>query len=78
MSEKRKPKYTILLKEQGKKSKKVELFTKSQWRGECRKDVMLGQRRFRLRVNGRWWPENKRVFFTKTEVKELFFRAMES
>lgn len=79
MSDKRKPKYTILLKKEGNgKSNKIELFPASLWTDVYRLSDNLGRDRFRIRVNGKWWPEGKRKFITKTEVKELLFKEMES
>ena len=79
MGEKRKPKYTILLKKEGnKKSNKVELFPASLWTTHYKDRDNCGRDRFRVRVNGKWWPDNKIEFITKTNVKELFFKTMES
>lgn len=70
MSEKRKPAWSLLIKRQGgKKTNKVELFDATLW-NDGPPD------RYRLRVNGKWWPEHKREYFTKTHVKELVFKAM--
>jgi len=74
MSEKRKPVYIILLRNQGKeKSNKIEIFNASDF-GYKR----TGHKtyRYRLRVNGRWWPKGKKEFFRKNEIKEIMFRSM--
>ena len=71
MGEKRKADYVILLKNRGKsKSSKVELFS-CETMGE-----MYFDKRDRLRVNGKWWPEGERKFFNKTQVKEMVFRSI--
>jgi len=70
MSEKRKPTFILLLKKSGKKTNKVEVFRKDLWLGPDERDY------WRIRVNGKWWPSNERKFITKTELKELFFRAI--
>lgn len=66
MADSRKADYTILLRKRSKKSHKLELFCSSKWRGGWKG-------RFRLRLNGKWWPLEMK-FYTKTEVKELFFK----
>ena len=68
MGEKRKPDVVLLPKKQG-KSNKVEMFCKRQWQP----DNYMGKQ-YRLRVNGKWFPKDKVVYFNKTEVKELFFK----
>ena len=81
MAEKRKPKYTLLLRKQGnEKTNKVELFPASLWKsGEAYSERdNLGRDRFRIRVNGKWWPTDKVLFVTKTKAKELFFKNIES
>ena len=72
MSEKRKPYATLLLKKEGKaKSNKVEMFRKALWENDNNMD-----NRYRLRVNGKWFPEGEMRFFTKTAIKEMFFRNL--
>lgn len=76
MSEKRKPCFTFLLRYPGKKkSHKIEVFQASLW-GET--TGMRGRSilRYRLRANGKWYPEGSGSFFTKTEIKELLFRSI--
>lgn len=68
MSEKRKPYAVLLLKING-KTNKVEMFNRELWEP----DNHMG-RKFRCRVNGKWFPKGKREFFSKTQIKEMFFR----
>ena len=72
MSDKRKPKYVLLLKKEGKKTSKVEVFDGHLFKGYPHEIFY----RFRLRVNGKWWPEGKRKYLTKTQIKELFFKCI--
>jgi len=70
MSEKRKPEFVLLLKKQG-KTNKVEAFNRTLW------EPTNGMgKKYRIRVNGKWWPKNEKKFINKTELKELFFRAI--
>jgi hypothetical protein len=69
MGEKRKPCNVILLKKQGKKTNKVEMFSAH----TMGKGYRLN--RYRLRINGKWWPKGKEEYFTKTRVKELVFQS---
>jgi hypothetical protein len=83
MGEKRKPDLVILLTIPGKKSNKVELFRSDEWPAKYH---YLGGRvsdprnRYRIRVNGKWWPENKdgRGFNTyyKSEVFKLLQKSI--
>ena len=60
---------TILLRKQGNgKTNKIELFEAYDF-GEG-----YQLKRFRLRVNGKWWPKGERKFVTKTQVKEMLFK----
>lgn len=89
MSDLRKPKYILLLRYPGNGSKpkrvKIELFESRLWRknrevnkpfSDARKSFT--EARFRLRVNGKWWPKNEMRFVTKTEAKELIFRNIKA
>ena len=88
MSEKRKPKYTILLKRAGKKkSHKIELFESKLWADNMpfRETLrhLLECDRFRVRIDGKWLPEKateqgKIEFFTTTRIKELIFRNIQA
>ena len=75
MGEKRKPAYTFLLRNHSKpRGIKVELFRSAlwdSWAAHC-----AGSTRFRVRVDGKWWPEKGPVFLTKTEVKNAIFRGI--
>jgi len=72
MSEKRKPILTILLKKQGKPTNKIEVFSERCWpkKGYTRNGY------WRIRVNGAWWPKNEFKLITKTQLKELMFKAI--
>ena len=79
MSEKRKPIYTLLLRYEGKKtSAKVEVFPAKLWTDVYTKRDHTGRDHFRLRINGKWFdsPEGKKQYFTKTQVKNSFFKSI--
>jgi hypothetical protein len=69
MGEKRKPTLTILLKKSGKSSGKVEIYPASLWGVHWRK--------YRLKVNGKWYPPREKVFYYKTQIKEMFFQSLD-
>jgi len=74
MSEKRKPSYTLLLKKEGNtKYDKLELFDRRLYKKYSYKNGV-----WRLRVNGKWFPPNKREphFFTGEEVRKMFFKQI--
>ncbi len=70
MAEKRKPHATMLLKFKG-KTNKMEMFNMRQWEPHNH----MGNK-YRIRINGAWFPKGKKVFFTKTEIKEMYFRGI--
>ena len=80
MSEKRKPLYTILLRYQGKKkSVKCEVYHAKLWTDQYTKSNYTGRDRFRLRINGKWFETPKgRKYFTKTQIKNMFFKSIRS
>lgn len=77
MGERRRPIMTILLKKQGKKTNKVELFKATDF-------VTLGcigynknpENCYRLRVNGKWFPKGEKRFLWKSEIRNLLFRSL--
>jgi len=72
MSEKRRADVTLLIRFKGNsKSTKVELFKASQWGFKPQITE-----RYRMRKNGKWWPENEKRFFSITQVKELMFQGL--
>jgi hypothetical protein len=71
MSDKRKPSLTILLKKPGKKLKKVEMFPGTLWPEAHYTIDNLSTIRFRIRVNGKWWPDGKFELITRSEVWRL-------
>lgn len=74
MAEKRKPVYTMLLRKQGNtKAGKVEIYRASEFDSSY-----LFKRRYRVRVNGKWWPKGQVRFITPTQIKELVFRQIGS
>ena len=72
MSELRKPCFIFLLKNVGKKTKKLELFESKLWDDK----QLLRHKGYRLRVNGKWFPKGEIRFFTKWEVRDLIFRSV--
>lgn len=76
MSEKRKPKITFMLKYEAsgeERRNKIELFDAAQW-----DDAKTYQYRkmFRMRVNGKWWPEGERKYFYKTQIRDILWRSI--
>ena len=79
MGEKRKPKYTIMLRKQSTGiNNKIEMFPASLWTSYFVDNDNLGRDHFRVRLNGQWWPKGKVEYFTKTYIKELIFKNLES
>ena len=83
MAEKRKPCAVFLLKFEGKKQdpkknrkfNKIELFDAALWgkyAGVC------GARKFRLRVNGKWFNGNQSgmLFLDKWKVRDLLWKSI--
>lgn len=71
MGEKRKPILTMLLNIHGKRSK-VELFEKSLF-----EEVSFSEaKRYRLRVDGKFFPKNKKQYFSKWEFRDILFRSI--
>jgi hypothetical protein len=85
MAEKRKPCATFLLRIEGIKSKdtgkmkvqKIELFDSTLW---GKKLGNRGARKFRMRVNGKWFNgKGKRgdmLFLDKWQVRDLLWRSI--
>jgi hypothetical protein len=75
MGEKRKPAYIILLtktsKGERRKTNKVEVFPASLWAKDRHYRNL-----YRLRVNGKWFPEDKRQFFYRTEIMRLLAKSV--
>lgn len=70
MGEKRKPEFVLLLKIRG-KTNKIEAYNRKLWDAENYMGL-----RYRIRVNGKWWPKGEVKYINKTELKELVFRAI--
>jgi hypothetical protein len=84
MAEKRKPCAVFLLRIEGivskdpkkMKAQKIELFDASLW-GKSNKP--RGARRFRMRVNGKWFNGGQRrdmLFLDKWQVRDLIWRSI--
>jgi hypothetical protein len=75
MSEKRKPKITILLKWEAKdgsvKRNKVEIYEASLFVGDKYKSQY--RKLYRLRINGKWLGESKR-FYYQTDIRNLLWK----
>lgn len=72
MGEKRKPTFVFLLKKPGKKGflkkHKIEVFPASLWLGKTNK--------YRIRVDGKWFPEKQALFFYRSEIRDLIWRSI--
>jgi len=84
MSEKRKPTFIFLLKKQGKKTHKVEVFEAVEFNEGWQYKIMstkgkykLIRNSYRIRVDGKWWPKGKKEYFWKSEIRDLIFKAIE-
>lgn len=78
MGEKRNPNFIILLKKEGKKTCKIELFNAREFETSNRRNV-TSHPHYRLRVNGRWFGEkgkgkNKDVYSWR-QVINLVYRS---
>ena len=73
MSELRKPCFVFLLKNTGKKTKKIELFDAQLWSetNQIKRDT------YRIRVTGKWFPKKEIRFFTKWEIRDLIWRSID-
>lgn len=81
MGEKRKPCFEMLLKKDGKRMAKLELFDSDLWKDGGEKGWRWGTRakRYRLRVNGKWNDKaNKKnqKYFTKWQFRDLLWRSI--
>lgn len=76
MSEKRKPKITMLLKWEAKgviKRNRIELFEANLFGKPSRSYRVM----FRMRVNGKWFTaDNGREYFYKTEIRDILWRSI--
>lgn len=77
MADKRKSVMTILLKNQSNDTKKVELFRATDFSRKNLQGNRDPQNSFRLRINGKWFPEGEVKFFWKSEIRDLLFKGME-
>lgn len=78
MSELRKPVLVFMLKRPGKKSWKCELFDASAFRQRPRDGKTA--RRYRVRVNGRWYGEKgkgkAKTYFTRWEFRDILWKSI--
>jgi len=77
MSEKRKPIMIFLLRKQGKKSVKAELFdARKNWQNMIPRQCFA--RLFRIRANGKWVKREgeNHSFFTMYEFRDMLFRSV--
>lgn len=81
MSEKRKPVFVFLLKNQGKKTNKVEVFEAVDFFQTGFVSKFVGEKKiescYRIRVNGRWFPKGKKAFYWKSEIRDLIFKSIQ-
>ena len=75
MSEKRKPKITMLLKYEASNGKmvrqRIELYESSLWVEYHRYRSIV---KFRMRINGKWWQDVNKKYFYKTEIRDLLWK----
>ena len=71
MSEKREPSHIILLRKKGKKTNKVELFDKNLFA-----KGLSYNGKWRIRVNGKWFPKNELAFYTRTQISNMIFKGI--
>lgn len=77
MGEKRKPDYVLLLRKEGNmKTDKVEMFVNYKFGYKSYSAHGNQGQKYRLRFNGKWFPEGERKFFTKTQIKEMVFKGI--
>lgn len=79
MSEKRKPKIIFMLQweaKEGVKRSKIELFEEYLFTNIHPSHYGKRSTKFRMRVNGKWWPEGEKKFYYKTEIRDLLWRSI--
>lgn len=83
MGEKRKSDYSVFLKVHGKESKKIELFDSDRFRDGPAvnedKPTISGKpdKMYRLRINGKWYPEGRRQFLYRRDVLGIISNYIE-
>lgn len=78
MSEKRKPILILLARKSGqRKFQKIEIFRASDFTENSFWKKHL-YNRFRIRVNGRWFPKEngEKKYFTSTTIKNMYWKAI--
>ena len=73
MGEKRKPILTILLRKEGKRLPKIELYPIELWGDKFNN---WNSPRYRLRINGKWFKSGEQEIFSKWEFRDLLFRSI--
>lgn len=79
MGEKRKPSFEMLLKKDGKRLGKLELFDSELWEDGMRYEFGGKAKRYRLRINGKWNDkkhEKAIKYLTKWQFRDLLWRSI--
>ena len=82
MAEKRIPSIVMLLKKRSKKnsgqwvSHKVEIYPVELW-PDALSWCEHNRKKFRIRVDGKWWPKGQKKYLTKSQIKNLVFKSIE-
>lgn len=70
MGDIRKPVFVFLLRNTSKKkSDKLEIFKGTDW-------DKYERSKYRLRVNGKWYPKGEIRLFYKSEIREILFKSI--
>jgi len=76
MGELRQNDVSILLKNKSKStSTKIEFFREGQFR-TCPYEVFRSSFRYRIRINGRWFPEGKKEFFYPSALRDVVWNMI--
>jgi hypothetical protein len=77
MSDKRKPSLILLLRFQGKRTHKIELFNQHLFKGY---EKNYRSNLYRIRVAGKWFPPNlpkgEMKFFNKWKFRDILFKSI--
>lgn len=73
MSEKRKPTFTMFAVKQGKRMK-IEFYNADEFLRAY--DYDYGHHKFRIRVNGKWFPKGERRYFYRSEIRDILWRSI--
>jgi len=78
MAERRKPTRVMLLKKQGKRAVKLELYPAKLWSAKFFR-IQKRAGRFRIRVNGKWYAARKGgdpTCHTPYEIRDLIWKSL--